>query len=248
VVPTPFAVPGEPPQPAPVVLRLDRASYDDERGVARVREVTLEVRAGEIVGVAAVEGAGHHELLRLLAGRLVPTAGVVALPVDVGFVPEDRQRDALVLDASLAENVALRGAGARDGRVRWAAERARTAAILAGHDVRAEGPRARAASLSGGNQQKLVLAKWLAADCDVLLLDEPTRGVDVGAKAEIHAWIDRLASQGSAVLLISSELPELLALSSRVLVLRAGRVAGAVPRAAATQEAVMRLMTGLEGA
>jgi ABC-type sugar transport system ATPase subunit len=128
-----------------------------------------------------------------------------------------------------------------------AGERRAVEAQFAALRVRAT-PESPTAALSGGNQQKLVLAKWLAADCDVLLLDEPTRGVDVGAKAEIHAWIDRLASQGSAVLLISSELPELLALSSRVLVLRAGRVAGAVPRAAATQEAVMRLMTGLEGA
>jgi ABC-type sugar transport system ATPase subunit len=103
-----------------------------------------------------------------------------------------------------------------------------------------------AAALSGGNQQKIVLAKWLAAESDILILDEPTRGVDVGAKAELHAWIDQLAADGAAVLLISSELPELLHLSTRVLVLRDGRVVGEVTRAEASQWNLMRLMAGLE--
>jgi ABC-type sugar transport system ATPase subunit len=102
------------------------------------------------------------------------------------------------------------------------------------------------AGLSGGNQQKIVLAKWLSANCRVLVLDEPTRGVDVGAKAEIHTLIDQLASQGSAILLISSELPELLALSSRILVLREGRIVGEASREEATQERVLRMMAGLE--
>ncbi|HXD47265.1 MAG TPA: ATP-binding cassette domain-containing protein, partial [Gemmatimonadaceae bacterium] len=102
------------------------------------------------------------------------------------------------------------------------------------------------AALSGGNQQKIVMAKWLAAKSDILMLDEPTRGVDVGAKAELHAWIDELASNGCAVLLISSELPELIALSSRILVLRRGRVVGEVARAEATQAGVLRMMAGLE--
>ena len=102
------------------------------------------------------------------------------------------------------------------------------------------------AGLSGGNQQKLVIAKWLAAKSDILMLDEPTRGVDVGAKAEIHAWIDRLASQGAAILLISSELPELINLSTRLIVLRAGRIVGEVKRAEATQDGLLRLMAGLD--
>jgi ABC-type sugar transport system ATPase subunit len=98
------------------------------------------------------------------------------------------------------------------------------------------------AALSGGNQQKIVMTKWLAAQGDILILDEPTRGVDVGAKAELHAWIDRLASDGAAILLISSELPELINLSTRILVLRAGRVVGELPRGEATQDALLRLM------
>jgi ABC-type sugar transport system ATPase subunit len=102
------------------------------------------------------------------------------------------------------------------------------------------------AGLSGGNQQKIVLARWLAAKCRILILDEPTRGVDVGAKAEIHALIDRLAAEGSAVLLISSEMPELLALSTRIVVLRSGRVVGELARAEATEETVAHLMTGVD--
>src|SRR5207248_2213637 len=101
------------------------------------------------------------------------------------------------------------------------------------------------AALSGGNQQKIVMAKWLAAGGDILILDEPTRGVDVGAKAEIHAWIDKLAEEGTAVLLISSELPELLNLSSRIVVLREGRVVGELARGEATQDALLRMMAGL---
>jgi ABC-type sugar transport system ATPase subunit len=104
------------------------------------------------------------------------------------------------------------------------------------------------AGLSGGNQQKIVLAKWLASKCKILLLDEPTRGVDVGAKAEIHALIDRLARDGHGILLISSEMPELLNLSTRILVLREGRMAGELPHAQANQEALMRLMAGLAAA
>ena len=102
-----------------------------------------------------------------------------------------------------------------------------------------------ASSLSGGNQQKVVLAKWLTADCGLLILDEPTRGVDVGAKAELHAWIDQCAADGGAVLLISSELPELLTLASRILVLRDGQVRGEMSREQATQDGLLRLMAGL---
>ena len=111
--------------------------------------------------------------------------------------------------------------------------------------MRAPGVDVITAGLSGGNQQKLVLAKWLAAQCQILILDEPTRGVDVGAKAEIHALIDELASRGAGVLLISSELPEVLNLCTRIIVLRQGRIAGELPRAAATQDGLMRLMAGV---
>jgi ABC-type sugar transport system, ATPase component len=128
--------------------------------------------------------------------------------------------------------------------IRHRAERALAASYFERLRVRTPGLDAIVAGLSGGNQQKIVLAKWLAARCGILILDEPTRGVDVGAKAEIHAFIDELASSGSAVILISSELPEILNLSTRIMVLRDGRVAGELPRAQATQNALMRLMAG----
>ena len=114
--------------------------------------------------------------------------------------------------------------------------------------IKVASPDAPASGLSGGNQQKLVLARWLAAGSRVLILDEPTRGVDVGAKAELHEWIDQLASDGHAILLISSELPELLHLSTRIIVLREGRIAGEEPRESATQEGLLRLMAGLRAA
>jgi ABC-type sugar transport system ATPase subunit len=135
---------------------------------------------------------------------------------------------------------------ARFGWVQRSAEREVAQSYIDRLRVRTHSMDATTAGLSGGNQQKLVLAKWLAAKSDILILDEPTRGVDVGAKAEIHAWIDRLASEGAAILLISSELPELLNLSTRLLVLRAGRLVGEVSREDATQDGLLRLMAGLD--
>ena len=142
-----------------VVFRARGVTVADADGVARVRDASFEIRAGELVGVAAVEGSGQHELLRALAGRLPVRAGALERPALVGFVPEDRHRDAVLLARSLAENVALRGAGARRGRVPWATMHGRTTAMLAAFDVRAEGSRTRMRALSGGNQQKLVLAR-----------------------------------------------------------------------------------------
>jgi ABC-type sugar transport system ATPase subunit len=165
----------------------------------------------------------------------------------IGLVPEDRKRQGLVLSMTALGNTTLpilRGL-ARLGFVRNRAERALAASYFDRLRVRAPRLESVTAGLSGGNQQKIVLAKWLAARCRVLILDEPTRGVDVGAKAEIHALIDELASAGSGVMLISSELPEILNLSTRILVLREGRVAGGLTRDKATQDAVMRLMAGV---
>ena len=133
------------------------------------------------------------------------------------------------------------------GGAGWPREAAAVRSTFERLRVRAA-PEAFARDLSGGNQQKMVMAKWLAADADILLLDEPTRGVDVATKAELHAWIAARAAAGAAVLLISSELPELLNVSTRILVLRDGRLCGELPRAEATQESLMRLMTGLSAA
>jgi ABC-type sugar transport system ATPase subunit len=227
---------------------------------ARFHDVSLSLHAGEVVGLAGLVGAGRSEVARALFG-LDPEAtgqvwidGVPGLPrspaaamhAGVALVPEDRKRQGLVLSMSALSNATLPTLGAlsRLTFIRQRAERALARSYFDRLRVRVSGLDALAAGLSGGTQQKLVLAKWLAARCRILILDEPTRGVDVGAKAEIHALIDELASAGSAVLLISSELPEVLHLSTRIIVLRDGRIAGELPRAQATQAGLMRLMAG----
>jgi ABC-type sugar transport system ATPase subunit len=229
-------------------------------------DISLTVREGEIVGLAGLIGAGRTELCQALFGLDPQARGEVmvdgrpssprdpgeAMARGLGLVPEDRKRQGLVLGMSAGANATLPVLdGARTSRfgfVRAGAEQALILMLFRALRVRAPGTDFLAAGLSGGNQQKLVLAKWLAARSRVLLLDEPTRGVDVGGKAEIHDLIDGLAVEGTAVLLISSELPELLKLSHRILVLREGRLVGEVPRAQAGEEAVMRMMGGVAAA
>ncbi len=173
-----------------------------------------------------------------------------ALAHGIGLVPEDRKRQGLVLGMRSRENITLPVLDrvAHQGWIDRTAERDVATRSAEGAQARASVLETPTLTLSGGNQQKIVLAKWLAAESSVLLLDEPTRGVDVGAKAELHAWIARLADDGAAVLLISSELPELLALSHRILVLRDGRLVGQMSREMASQDALLRLMAGLEAA
>ena len=164
------------------------------------------------------------------------------------MVPEDRKRQGIVGQESGLHNISL-PVLRRLSRFTWirrGQERMLGSRFLERLSIRASALEASAAGLSGGNQQKIVLARWLAAGSRILILDEPTRGVDVAAKAEIHALIGELAAQGAAILLISSELPEVLSVSDRILVLRAGRLVGEVPRAAATQDGVLRLMAGLD--
>jgi ABC-type uncharacterized transport system ATPase subunit len=222
------------------VLIADALVVHDARGVARVRHASFTVRAGELVGLAAVEGAGQHELLRAVAGLLAPTAGRLHGPAEVGFVPEDRHRDALLLDASLTENLALRGAGARTGRVPWRALADRTRALLAARDVRADGPAVLARTLSGGNQQKFVLARALDDAPPALVVENPTRGLDFRATAAVHEALRAARAAGIAILCYSSDLDEVLALADRVLVLHDG-VVRAVPR---DREQVGRAMLG----
>lgn len=224
----------------PVVISLRDAGYGDALGVTRLTSVTVDVHAGEILGVAGVEGAGQHELMRLLAGRLTPTSGSAALPVTIGFVPEDRQRDALALTRSLVDNILLRDAGQRHGRVRWSAERARTAALLSAYDVRGGTPLSLASSLSGGNQQKLVLARELDDDPPALVVESPTRGLDVQAGAAVLDRLHAARSRGVAVVVYSSDLDELLLLADRVIVAYDGRVRE-VP---VTHEAIGQALVG----
>jgi ABC-type sugar transport system ATPase subunit len=227
----------------------------------RFRNVSFSVRTGEVVGFAGLVGAGRSEIAHALFGLDPEVTGHVSVqgravhvrsPVDamragIGLVPEDRKRQGLVLSMSALANttLAILHTLARLLFIMHRAERALAASYFERLRVRASGLDAATAGLSGGNQQKLVLAKWLAARSRVLILDEPTRGVDVGAKAEIHALIDQLAESGNAVVLISSELPEVLNLSTRILVLREGQIVGELSRAEANQFAVMRLMAGV---
>jgi ABC-type sugar transport system ATPase subunit len=222
--------------------------------------VSFTVRAGEIVGWRAC-GRRRSEVACGIFGLEPDMTGTCyvrgqrcrsrtrATPIDLGIalVPEDRKRQGLVLSESGVHNVSL-PILRRLSRFRWirrGAEQALATKFFTRLRVRTPSVDSVVAGLSGGNQQKVVLAKWLAAQSSILILDEPTRGVDVGAKAEIHALIDELAAQGNAVLLISSELPEVLRLSHRIIVLRAGRVAGEVARGNATQEGLLRMMAGL---
>jgi simple sugar transport system ATP-binding protein len=196
----------------------------DATGIERLRDATLSIDAGEIVGVAAVGGAGQRELLRVMSGRLRPTHGTAQLPSAVGFVPEDRHRDAVVLDATLTENVALRGAGARRGLLPWNTLHTETQALMAARDVRAAAATVSMRTLSGGNQQKLVLGRELASSPEALVVENPTRGLDILATRDVHAALRAARDAGTAVVVYSSDLDEVLAMADRVLVVSGGSV------------------------
>jgi ABC-type sugar transport system ATPase subunit len=246
-------------QPGDEMLRVEGLSSP-----GRFADISFSLRAGEVVGVAGLVGAGRSELAQALFGLDRRATGAIAVrgravslrsPRDalangIGLVPEDRKRQGLVLSMVSRENVTLPILGRLShwGWIGRGGERVVASEQLQRLQVRASALDTATMTLSGGNQQKIVLAKWLAARSNILILDEPTRGVDIGAKAELHAWIDRMAADGAAVLLISSELPELLNLSRRILVLRGGRLVGELPRERANQDALLRLMAGLESA
>jgi simple sugar transport system ATP-binding protein len=221
-------------------------SVVDRYGHTRVRNASFEVRSGELVGIAAVEGSGQRELLRALAGRYGISEGTLNRPDVVGFVPEDRHHDALLLDRSLAENVALRGAGARRGTLSWKGVHANTRALVSSYDIRAESTQTPARGLSGGNQQKLVLARELDATFDqpapkALVVENPTRGLDVRASAAVHQRLREAGMRGAAVVIYSGDLDEVLSLSSRVLVM----YNGALRELPSDREAIGRAMLGL---
>ncbi|MEZ0324713.1 MAG: sugar ABC transporter ATP-binding protein [Fimbriimonas sp.] len=226
----------------------------------KFHEVSFSIRGGEILALAGLVGAGRTEVAEALFGLDPHSSGEVkvhgrsisarspkqAMSLGMGLVPEDRKRHGLVLSMSAKENVSLPTLPrlSSHGWVRSSAERSLAQRFFEKMRVKAPSIDSATIGLSGGNQQKLVLAKWMAAESDLLIVDEPTRGVDVGAKAEIHNLIRQLAAEGKAVLLISSDLPELLALATRILVMREGRVVGEL-RAGASEEATMRMMAGV---
>jgi ribose transport system ATP-binding protein len=222
--------------------------------------VSLSVHAGEILGVAGLMGSGRTELARAIFGADPTDTGTVrvagrtlrgqdpsaAIAAGLGFITEDRKQQGLVLQRSVAENITLTSLDdvARLGVLDLGALRERARRLVDRLRIRATSLDQETVNLSGGNQQKVVLARWLAARCRVLLFDEPTRGIDVGAKAEIYELIGELVEQGVAVVLISSEMPELLGLADRVAVMYEGELRGILPRAEATQERILRLALG----
>ncbi len=226
-----------------VVMSLRNVSVRDEIDVERLSSVTLSIHAGEIVGIAAVEGNGQRELLRVLAGRVGATVGEVTIPPVVGFIPEDRQRDALIRDFTVRDNVALLGAGARNGVMPWSDIRADARELLHDYDVRASGDTVRAGTLSGGNQQKLVVGREIEGSHTALVAENPSRGLDVQAAAAIRVRIRAARTAGMAVVIYSPDLDEVLALADRVVVLCAGKAS----EAPMEYEAIGRAMLGLSG-
>lgn len=216
---------GTVPQDDAPVLALEDVHFVDARGVTRLRGATLSVRAGEVLGVIGVEGAGQRELLRILAGRLQPTRGRVTRPARVGFIPEDRIHDAIVPSMSLTENAVLAVAGSARGRLPWAAARADTRELLRDFDVRASGPEARADELSGGNQQRFVVGREKRLAAAALVAENPTRGLDLRAAARVLAEIGTTRTvRPPAVVIHSSDLDEVLAVATRVVACFNGEV------------------------
>jgi rhamnose transport system ATP-binding protein len=241
--------------PGAVVLDVRRLTRE---GV--FTDVSFTVRSGEIVGLAGLVGAGRSEIARavfgidrhdagsvLIGGQAMPNGSpLAAMTAGVAFVPEDRRLQGLVMEMSLDHNVALASLARlrRRGLIFRSSER-ELASDWAGR-LRLKFGRMKnpVSTLSGGNQQKVVLAKWLARSPSLLIVDEPTRGIDVSTKAEVHRLLDELVANGVAVLMISSELPEILGMADRILVLREGRLVAEMPREVADEASVMRAATG----
>ena len=223
-------------------------------------DVSFEVRAGEIVALAGLVGAGRSEVARGIFGidkvdaghvevqgkRLPAGRPLAAMRAGIGFVPEDRRQQGLVMDLSIARNTALTRlrALARGGLIRGGAEDDLAREWGARLQLKYHRLKDSVGTLSGGNQQKVVLAKWLATEPKLLIVDEPTRGIDVGTKAEVHRLLSELAASGVAVLMISSELPEVLGMADRILVMHEGRLTAELSRAEADEERVIRAATG----
>ncbi|WP_060892149.1 sugar ABC transporter ATP-binding protein [Streptomyces europaeiscabiei] len=243
--------PAKPQELGPVRLTVQGG------GNRKLRGIDLRLRAGEVLGVGGLQGSGRSALARALFGAAPFGTGQVtvdgapvrlrspraAMRAGIAYVSEDRKGEGIVAEQSVLDNALLAGRAVRPGWVGRGARTARVRELLAAVELRAAGEDQEIRFLSGGNQQKVVLARWLALAPRILLFDEPTRGIDVGAKSAIHDLVRRLARDGAAVLMVSSELPELLGMSDRIIVMRDGRIAGELS-AGATEENVLALAVG----
>ena len=225
-----------------------------------VMDISLKVRAGEILGLAGLMGAGRTEFARVLFGLTPADRGEIllngkrgsvdspahAVQLGIAYVPEDRRRHGVILEMPVAANttLAILRTISRGGLLDFAGERGIAEKFVKLLGIKTPSVSAAVGNLSGGNQQKVSLARWLATEPKVMILDEPTQGVDVGAKAEIHKLMGELARRGMAIIMISSEMPEVLGMSDRVAVMHRGRVAGVLDRERATQEAVLEMALG----
>ena len=237
-------------KPGKVVVRVEQLSR-----TGSFHDISFELRAGEILGMAGLVGAGRTNVARALFGIEPPTAGIIeidgtrteihspqqAIALGLAYVPEDRQLHGLIPPMNITANISLPMLG-HYASLGWLQEKMeRSSAFTAARqiEVRANNIWQKARELSGGNQQKVVLAKWLSTNPRILILDEPTRGIDVGTKAAVHALMSKLASEGMAILMISSELPEVLGMSDRIIVMHEGYMTGHFSRAEATQEKII---------
>jgi len=228
--------------------------------IGGVRGINLTVRAGEILGLAGLVGAGRTELARVLFGLTPADSGQIliggkpvtinspsrAIEHGIAYVPEDRRRHGVILDMSVASNTTLAICRkiASIGLLNFSRERSIAREFIEKFAIKTPTPQTPAGHLSGGNQQKVALSRWLATEPRIIILDEPTQGVDVGAKAEIHRLMGQLAARGLAIIMISSELPEILGMSDRIAVMHGGKIRGILGRSDATQEKVLELALG----
>ena len=234
-----------------VILKLENLS---KKG--NFKNINLEVKAGEVVGLTGLVGAGRSELAQAVFGISKPDSGKIyvsgkevhiknpaeALKVGISYIPESRQTQGLVLDKTVENNIILPRIKQYTNKMGIVVKRRQREEVqkwIDILDVRPNNPNMLASQLSGGNQQKVVIAKWLSTNTKIIIIDEPTNGVDIGAKAEIHQIIRKAAADGCAVLVISSELPEILSVSDRILVMRKGRISGEYENHEITQEMIM---------
>jgi len=244
-------------EPGDVALKVDRLRTPANPA----HQVSFEIRSGEIVGVAGLVGAGRTEMLQSLFGIAPPIEGEIqikgkpaeikspieAIEAGIALAPEDRKQQGIILEMAVRENMSLSSLkrDQRKGFLNREKENAITSEMIGKMRVKTPGPEQMVQFLSGGNQQKVVLGKWLAMEPEILLLDEPTRGIDIGAKEEIYQLMEELAKRGVAILFVSSEMEEILGMSDRALVMHEGRLTGELKRDELSEEAVMRLATGM---